>query len=337
MSHELPLNQLRLTEDEVREAYLRLLGRPPERTGLAQEIGALDALFSIAGSPEHQNFVAAQLADGPHSGRYCITNIDSGAFVTYRSDRVIGESLRRSGKFEESGIDEAITLIERSGRTVKRSVFVDVGANIGTHNIHALKTGFARAVCVEADVDNFRILRVNQILNDVDERCTNFLAAASEQDGEAELELSPSNFGDHRLRAVEAGLSVHGESDWSTRRIRRMRLSSVLAEAKVGIDDIGLVWVDTQGHDGHVLAGAPELMASGVPIVTEFWPYGLHRSGGFGLLRQAIGGRQVIDLRQSLKQGSLCTLDSDRLVALYDELLGGESVERSPHTDLLLL
>ncbi|MGA0561149.1 FkbM family methyltransferase [Ancylobacter sp. VNQ12] len=337
MSHELPLNQLRLTEDEVREAYIGLLGRPPERSGLAQEAGALDALLSIATSPEHQNFIAAQLADGPHGGRYCITNIDSGAFVTYRSDRIIGESLRRSGKFEESGIDEAIGLIERSGRTVRRSVFVDVGANIGTHNIHALKTGFARAVCVEADIDNFRILRVNQILNDIDDRCTNFLAAASEQDGEAELELSPTNFGDHRLRAVDDGLSVHGESNWSTRRIRRMRLSSVLAEAKVGIDDIGLVWVDTQGHDGHVLAGAPELLASRVPIVTEFWPYGLHRSGGFGLLQQAMRGREVIDLRQSLRQDSLCVIDSERLVALYDELLADESVERSPHTDLLLL
>ena len=34
-------------------------------------------------------------------------------------------------------------------------------------------------------------------------------------------------------------------------------------------DAVGLVWIDTEGHEGHVLAGAASLVDRGVPIVLE--------------------------------------------------------------------
>lgn len=43
---------------------------------------------------------------------------------------------------------------------------------------------------------------------------------------------------------------------------------------------ITLVWMDVQGHEGHVLGGGKDLFSTGVPLVTEVWPYGIHRSGG---------------------------------------------------------
>ena len=38
--------------------------------------------------------------------------------------------------------------------------------------------------------------------------------------------------------------------------------------------------MDTQGFEGHVLAGARKLIANNVPIVTEFCPYLLNRTNG---------------------------------------------------------
>ena len=36
--------------------------------------------------------------------------------------------------------------------------------------------------------------------------------------------------------------------------------------------------MDTQGFEGHILSGATKLIQYKVPIVTEFWPYGLRKA-----------------------------------------------------------
>ncbi|WP_449411898.1 FkbM family methyltransferase [Methylobacterium komagatae] len=40
-----------------------------------------------------------------------------------------------------------------------------------------------------------------------------------------------------------------------------------------------LIWIDVQGWELQVLLGARAAVAAGVPIVIEFWPYGLQRNG----------------------------------------------------------
>jgi hypothetical protein len=44
-------------------------------------------------------------------------------------------------------------------------------------------------------------------------------------------------------------------------------------------DDIAIVWIDVQGYEGYVFAGARTLLATGVPVVSEIWPYGIRRAG----------------------------------------------------------
>jgi hypothetical protein len=43
--------------------------------------------------------------------------------------------------------------------------------------------------------------------------------------------------------------------------------------------EVSLVWLDIQGHEGCFLEGAREFLERGTPIVTELWPYALARSG----------------------------------------------------------
>ena len=50
-----------------------------------------------------------------------------------------------------------------------------------------------------------------------------------------------------------------------------------LALHKFGGD--GLLWVDIQGHEGYLFKGARRTLARGMPVVSEFWPYGLRRAG----------------------------------------------------------
>jgi hypothetical protein len=46
--------------------------------------------------------------------------------------------------------------------------------------------------------------------------------------------------------------------------------------------------MDTQGYEGFVLRGAAAFLASRPPLVLEFWPYGMNRSGSYPLLREAL-------------------------------------------------
>jgi FkbM family methyltransferase len=117
--------------------------------------------------------------------------------------------------------------------------FVDVGANIGTHTIWALRNGFENAICIEADVENFKLLRVNQILNGVEKNCSNVLAAVSHENGTSLLELSPSNFGDHRLRLSREHVrrDAYDESQRQIQEITTRRLDTIVES--IGVNRAG--------------------------------------------------------------------------------------------------
>ena len=57
-----------------------------------------------------------------------------------------------------------------------------------------------------------------------------------------------------------------------------MRLDDILANSDAR-DSIGLIWVDIQGHEGHLLAGAKNTVGKKIPMVCEFWPYAMQRAG----------------------------------------------------------
>jgi len=278
---------------DVDRIYRILLGRAPENRARKCKEDPLDLCLSVAQSDERKNRVKTEIMDDTRSNQdYWISKTAYGHIITHLSDKVIGTSLRREGAFQEGNISDALRLTRELGVATNGTGFLDIGSNIGTHTLYALKNGFTDAVCIEPDSTNYMLLRVNQILNGIDGKCRNFLVAASDYDGVAELELSPINFGDHRIRRPGNGtksIPVHGEGTWETRSTKVMRLDTLLAEQHIDARQSGIAWIDTQGHEGQVLSGANTLLAAKTPIVAEFWPYGLERSGGYACLREALG------------------------------------------------
>jgi hypothetical protein len=43
--------------------------------------------------------------------------------------------------------------------------------------------------------------------------------------------------------------------------------------------DISVIWIDIQGYEGYAFVGAKKLLARGIPVVSEIWPYGMQRAG----------------------------------------------------------
>ena len=56
-------------------------------------------------------------------------------------------------------------------------------------------------------------------------------------------------------------------------------LDSVVKEEGITIGPRSLIFVDIQGHEGRLFRGGRETFQCGAPVVSEFWPYGIRRSG----------------------------------------------------------
>jgi FkbM family methyltransferase len=238
-------------------------------------------------------------------------------------------------------LDEYLDLIgnELGRPTVKGATCVEVGANIGTTTLPVvLRHGAQLCIALEPAPANLTLLRANLAANGVGpDRVRVLPVAASDRPGTVEFELSLGNSGDHRVRRHERPVAnerdLYGERQRPVITVPTARVDDILAEQNVELSDVGLVWIDTQGHEGHVLAGAPRLLASTAPIIMEYWPYGLRRAGGLELLHRQLqdSGRRIIDLRETLRCGTLQVLSRTELDALP---------ERYPNqqcTDLALL
>jgi FkbM family methyltransferase len=203
-------------------------------------------------------------------------------------DRAIGRLLFTWREFELDTIARAIRCAVRAGALAERNDgwLLDVGANVGSVCIPLVRRGvFTRAVAFEPEPENYGHLRRSLSLNGIGTgviRPVN--AALSSVNGAATLELAFTNSGDHRIR-VEAPRSSHPDCREDERVLIEVpvhRLDDVVASLRIAREQVKLLWIDVQGHEAQVMEGAPALLAAGVPVVTEFWPYGLQRSGASG-------------------------------------------------------
>ena len=107
-------------------------------------------------------------------------------------------------------------------------------------------------------------------------------------------------------------------------RVPMLPLDSV----KIDFSEVSIVWMDVQGHEGQVLAGAKKLLSSGVPILTEYMPYMLKEAGGLGLFHELVCAHfsRLIDCRRE----DALAVPIGNIRALAEEY-------QAEFTDLLLL
>jgi len=205
--------------------------------------------------------------------------------LTFSSrDKFIGRSLYTAGYYGYSQLLKAINILKAYDKLAEtnQGYVVDIGANIGTICIPLVKDGvFSKALAYEPEPRNFEYLTRNIKQNKISDRVSAYQLALSSANNEVELELAADNYGDHRIRtkAPSANFDSLNELD---RKVIRVPVQSLdFAIRSLGIDpkEIKLLWMDVQGHEGHVLQGAQSLIATGVPLVFELWPYGLCSAG----------------------------------------------------------
>jgi FkbM family methyltransferase len=222
-------------------------------------------------------------------------------YVVNTSDTTIGlDTFVEREAYDSPKLRSVIALLPP---THTKQTLVDIGANIGTISVNAVANGlFERAIAFEPEPNNFRLLKANVALNNLDGRFVLHNAALSDNsEGTLEFELSADNHGDHRVRV--AGDAGHFSEE--KREVISVK-SDILDNHSDEFDrNSTLIWIDTQGYEGLVFSGARAVIANRIPICMEFWPYALERAGGIERLVGVFRGspyQTVIDLRNPGRQ-----------------------------------
>lgn len=206
-------------------------------------------------------------------------------FLVNSSDMAVGFSTYINRVAFDS--EKICPLLSICGRGGGQSIMLDIGANIGTIGLTALAQGHVSEVwAFEPEPHNYSLLVSNIWLNGLNESVKSFNVALTDiSDGnDLEFELDTVNFGDHRVRKTEQS-GKYGEEMRKVIRVKSARLDDLCAELNY---EKAIIWMDTQGYEGYVLSGSTKLLNKKIPIITEFWPYGLMRSGCFDKFVDAV-------------------------------------------------
>lgn len=278
----------------------------------------------------------------PPGGAVLLAESQLGPMVVREADSVIGRSLREHGRWEEDDVAAVVRFLRRH-RRFEPHMFVAAGANIGTCLLRALRDGmFASGVGIEMHPDNFRLLEANVAINLSAGRPLLLNVALGERVGEAVMEQSPDNFGDHRIHAAHSPSGGRYEEDGRRHApVVMTTLDRVERDHGLRFDNSTLLWIDTQGYEGHVLAGASGIFdrppVARPVVVCEFWPYGIERAGGREKLFSFLATCGAFHDLRDPHWPSTPPLTLAGVTALYDRLLHDNSHSSPPHTDLLCL
>ena len=216
--------------------------------------------------------------------QFSVSTHGSEKYVVLNSDKAISRVLFIKGSFDFDKVEKAISVVSAVNKAFKLETLIDVGANIGTVCIPAVKRGLAaNAIAIEPEPLNYRVLVANIFLNGLADRIKTYhLALGSEDNQTLELELSEGHSGDHRIHvANETGTASSGKIT----SVKSETFDSVVP----AVDrNSCLVWMDTQGYEGIILQGAQNIIRAQVPMVVEFWPEGMKRMRSYPALKEAL-------------------------------------------------
>ena len=249
-----------------------------------------------------------------------IVNAYGGSFIIPSESDCIGRILKETGQFETSDIERVSQYLDTCKQNKsKRKFFIDIGANIGTHSLSALKEhNYDKLIAIEPAHHNYCLLTANLCLSGLIDRCNCIQAAASDIEGSETLYHNQENCGDHRLNNKPNESRSELSEDKET--VRTINTVNYLLEhlGDVNLNDV-LCWVDTQGHEIPILNSLRPLIIQGLPIVIELWPFGMERqSSTIDQLSKLLSGAnlKVAHIRESI----IKPIDIVQLPTLWKDL-----------------
>jgi FkbM family methyltransferase len=196
---------------------------------------------------------------------------DSGlTFYAHRRD-VIGRHIAKYGAHEP----QLTRWIAERLAASKPGLFIDAGANIGWHALHAARQGNVETVVAfEPDPFNAWLLDRNLSANGI-EKVVMVAAALGSNRGTVRLHrYKASNFGRHS--------AIGGETHGSSATVPLVDLDGALHDLGLAEKPVSILKIDVEGYEPAVLAGASSTLSRTDAIVLEYTP-AISRAGGLSV------------------------------------------------------
>ena len=148
--------------------------------------------------------------------------------------------------------------------------FLDLGANIGTTGIYFLKklTPNLKLLAFEPDPENFKLLKTNLILNEIENAVVENCGLGFEE-SEMTMYRSAVNPGENTV----FNEWFNQNQELSSEKIKVIFLDKYIDDNYISAKDIKYIWIDTQGSEAEILLGAKNLLhENAVPLFIEFNP-----------------------------------------------------------------
>ena len=184
---------------------------------------------------------------------------------------------------------------------------IDVGASIGNVIIPAINRKiFERGIAYEPVKENFKLLKINTILNNLEDFIEiNQYAIGDKDDLIVEIEISKYDVGDHRIRYGEYK-GLFNEQLRQIDKVKSNTLDSLLKNVQM---DTFAIWLNNQGSEAHTISGAKNILKKYKnPLFLEFSPYYIKNSNSFKLLKNTlieVGYKNVFNCDNENKIGEV--------------------------------
>jgi FkbM family methyltransferase len=244
-------------------------------------------------------------------------------FIVSTTERTMVKFFAKESRPELRVLRRALDILESAGLERPRGTFLEGGANIGTATLAALGEGFSFVVACEPEPQNARVLRANVALNGRSDVVRVLEVALSSEPGTARLDRGYGSLSKARVLG-----DAEETSGGQTVEVRLVPLDDLAREGLFDPAEVGMLWLDVEGHEAQALGGASTTLGHSPPLVMELSPKLLRRAGGIDRLPDLLGRHytHVADLRHG-EAGGLRQVDAvPSLIEEYEQ----------SHTDLLL-
>jgi len=181
-------------------------------------------------------------------------------FLLFSRDYMISRSTYVDGPYDFYILKKALKLLPKK---FVRETLVDVGANIGTISIPAIKDGlFKKSIAFEPNSKIYNILKINIFLNNLNKKITplDFCLSSKNYDN-LSFKMSHTNYGDTRF------IKNNKNNLFSKNKVKK--LDSFI---KLFNPHKTLIKIDVQGFEPEVLLGSKLLLSFKPPIILEVDP-----------------------------------------------------------------
>ncbi len=165
--------------------------------------------------------------------------------------------------FIDQGFDFGVLIKAKKllGKKNSKSTLINVGAHIGSTCIPAIKKNyFKNLIAFEPSKRNFRLLKANVLLNEIDGRTQVYNLALSNKKANLHLGMFSNNTGNYRIFKNKQKNTEIVKSDILDNYTYNLNKNN------------SLVFMDTEGHEPDIFMGAKKTIRKKIPFVFEFGP-----------------------------------------------------------------